>query len=339
MRSRSLFAGSQNAQTAKSQKIEQGAGDLNVLATEVFIPIKDLKAGIYNQIFLVDQVHHTDAMVTNAGSPFARITLKDITGTIEGVVWNYVPIEEGQFYIIKLEAKTYKGDLEFQTESSNITETQPPLNINDYIKGVSESELMAHAAVVENAFESITDSDYQNIIGNAIHRFDLISNLKMSPYGLSGPLAYRGGLLVHVAGSLKLAKVIADQAAGMPLNMSLVTASCMLRNIGWHTTTCFNGQYIRSKDAYYMTGINAASLRYINHMIISIESDLLCKFPESKKLALENACNDVANIRTIEGRIAASADSMIDLLHFGSEALQRKSKGNWTEEFFIGHNK
>jgi hypothetical protein len=310
--------------------------------TETYIAIKDLAVGRYRQVFLVQKVTNTDAMVTAAGGRFARVILRDITGEIEGVVWNYDDtLVEGQYYrMANFEAKLYKGELEFSVDSSNIDAVDTPLNVHDYVKGMSDAALTACAATVEEAFEAMADEHYRNVVGNAIHRLDLLHALKTSPYGLSGPLAYRGGLLVHVAGALRLAKVMAEQAkqSETPLNISLVMSACIFRNIGWHTSTTFTGGYLRPKDAFYMTGINRASARYVDHLMIHVESDLDLKVPEAKKQALENSCNEVADIKTIEGRIAASADAMMDLLHFGGDALRRKTKGNWTDELFTGHN-
>ena len=308
--------------------------------SETYVPIKDVGVGRYDHIFLISKVTHNDAMVTAGGKRFARITLRDITGEIEGVVWNYTNLIEGQYYRIALEVKTYKGELEFAAASEYIHEVDTPLNVHDYIKGMPESALAACAATVEESLEMMTDEHYRNVVGNAIQRLDLMQALKTSPYGLSGPLAYRGGLLVHVAGSLRLAKVMAEQAAvaETPINISLVMASCIFRNIGWNTTTCFVHGYLRPKDAFHMTGINRASARYVDHLMIHVESDLDMKVPEEKKQALENSCNEVAEIKTIEGRIAAAADHMVDLLHFGGDALRSKTKGNWTNDFFTGHN-
>jgi hypothetical protein len=310
--------------------------------TETYIPIKDLKVGRYEQIFLIDKITFNEGMVTSAGNHFARIVVRDITGEIEGVAWNcdnFVFIA-GQYYRMPVEVREYKGKLTLSVNAPDVAEVDTPLNVHDYIKGMSDAALAACGATVEEAFEMMGDEHYRNVIGNAIHRLDLIHALKTSPYGLSGPLAYRGGLLVHVAGSLRLAKVMAEQAkeSETPLNISLVLASCILRNIGWNTTTCFTNGYLRAQDAYYMTGINRASARYVDHLMIHVESDLDIRVPEAKKQALENSCNEMAEIKTIEGRIAASADDMMNLLHFGGDALRRKTQGNWTNELFTGHN-
>jgi len=341
MKSTSLPARSLDAQPVNRGMIERRVADATDMNTETYVAIKDLKAGRYRQIFLVQKVTQNEAMLTTSGSRFAKATLRDITGEIEGVVWNYdSTLVEGQYYRMAVELKPYKDDLEFSVDTSKVVEVDTPLNIHDYVKGMSDAALAACAADVEEAFETMADEHYRNVVGNAIHRLDMLHALKTSPYGLSGPLAYRGGLLVHVAGSLRLAKVMAVQAkeSETPLNISLVMAACIFRNIGWHTSTCYVNGYLRPKDAFYMTGINRASARYVDHLMIHVENDLEIQVPEAKKQALENSCNEMTDIKTIEGRIAASADSMMNLLHFGGDALRRKTKGNWTNELFTGHN-
>lgn len=314
-------------------------------STTDYVLIKDLKPGRYQQIFRVAEVTFTDAMVTKAaGSRFARVVLKDITGSIEGIVWDHPHtnfIRPGEFYSINLTVEEYKGETQFRTSRSFIRSVDTPLNIYDYIKGTSVSELTTYANEVENVLTTLVDDEhYLNVIGNAFARFDIMHALKTSPYGLSGPLAYKGGLLVHIVGALRIAKTIVAQAKEheTPINASLVFTSCLFRSIGWHTTTTFTNGKLEALNAFYMTGINRASAQYVNNLITHVEKDLDMKIPEAKQQALENACNDVADIKTIEGRIAAQVDSMIDILHFSGETLKQKTNGNWTEDFFTGHN-
>lgn len=343
MRSHLQLEKSPSVQHAKRLKEEQKAAVRNDLNTETYIPIKDFKVGRYYQIVFIYDININESMITSNGCQFARIKIKDVTGELDGVVWNInnVTINKGSYYKMRFDVKEYKNIISFTVDAASVEEVDVPLNVYDYVKGISESSLSACAISIEEAFEMMSDEHYKNIIGNAIQRLDLINALKMSPYGLDGPLAYKGGLIVHVAGSLRLAKVIAEQAkdSEMPLNVSLVLAACILRNIGWHTTTAFINGRLRPKDAFYMTGVNNASARYVDHLMIHVESDLDMKIPESKKQALENSCGEISNIKTIEGRIAASTDNMMNLLHFGSEALQRKTQDNWTDDFFTGHNK
>jgi len=309
--------------------------------TEGYFPISGLEHGkTYEQVFLVAAIEHNSKMKTTQGKAFARVTLKDVTGEISGVVWGYDgELEEGGYATIRIDTKLYRGDLEFQAQVDQITPADVPLNQYDYVKGVSESVLSAYAEEVQDEIMEIEDPIYRDIMGNAMERLDLMFALKSSPYGIKGTMAYRGGLLVHTAHSLRLAKVAIRQATelDMPFSSSLVVAGCILRNIGWHTTTRFQGDHLRSRDAYFMTGIHRASARYIDHLMISTESDLQIDIPEGKRQALENMCNKRPEIMTLEGQIVSCADNMADVLDFGVASLQRKQIGNWNDDLFTGH--
>lgn len=311
-------------------------------SVEEYIPISNLEPdGVYTQVFLVARVVSNDKMRTDNGNYFARVTLKDNTGEIEGVIWGYSKsLVEGNYVLMTIETKLYRGDIEFQVHRGQMEIlSKPPINQYDYIRGISDVARTSYANEIEQSITSTSDPIYRDILCNAIHKLDLISALTESPYGLEGPMAYRGGLLVHVAHSIRLAHIAIQQAEELeiPLNSSLVIAGCILRNIGWHTTTLFQGDQLKPRDAYYMTGINRASARYIDHLMLTCESDLQIIIPEEKKQALENMCNEKSLIRTLEGQIVISASNMADVLDCGAAALRRKQRGNWSDELFVGH--
>lgn len=311
------------------------------MSDESYVAISSLEHGkTYEQVFLVAEITHNSKMRTQQGKPFARVTLKDVTGQISGVVWEYDgELEEGGYAMFKLETKLYRGELEFQAQGSDIGPTEVPVNQYDYVKGVNRNVLSAYAGEVQDEIMSMDDQVYRDVMGNALERLDLMHSLMESPYGITGPMAYRGGLLVHVAHSLRLAKVAIGQARELeiPFSPSLVVAGCTLRNIGWHTTTRFQGDHLRPRDAYHMTGIHRASARYIDHLMLSTEADLQISIPEAKRQALENMCNKRPEILTLEGKIVSCADNMADVLDFSVASLQRKQNGSWTDELFTGH--
>jgi hypothetical protein len=314
------------------------------LSVESYISISGLEHGkTYEQTFLIAAVTFNSKMKTAQGKAFARVTLKDVTGEIGGVVWGYdgegLELRESSYVTMKMEAKLYRGELEFQAQAEDVVETDIPINQHDYIKGVNDNILSSYAGEVQDQIMSIADPIYRDIMGNAMERLDLMHALKNSPYGITGPMAYRGGLLVHVAHSMRLANVAIGQATELevPFSPSLVMAGCALRSIGWHTTTRFQGDHLRPRDAYHMTGIYRASARYIDHLMLTCESDLQIEIPEGKRQALENMCNKRPEIRTLEGMIVSCADNMADVLDFSVASLQRKQNGSWNDELFTGH--
>lgn len=311
------------------------------MSVDTYIAISSLEHGkTYEQVFLVAAITANSNMKTGTGKPFARALFKDVTGEIEGVLWGYNgELIEGSYIALQIQTQLYRGNTEFQAQAADIKVVDTPVNQFDYIKGVSAHVLSAYSGEVEDHIMSIADATYRDIMCNALHRLDLLAALSQSPYGITGPMAYRGGLLVHVTHSMRLALVAINQAKELeiPFSPSLVVAGCALRNIGWHTTTRFQGDHLRARDAYNMTGIHRASARYIDHLMLTTESDLQIEIPESKRQALENMCNKRPEIRTLEGKIVSCADNMADVLDFSVAPLQQKQRGNWNDELFTGH--
>jgi hypothetical protein len=308
------------------------------LLGEVYTPLATVKAGSsLDQVFLVEEISHSNSMVTSRGEPFARLRCKDISGTIEGVVWNYEnDLRAGDFVHMSVVTKQYKGSTQFETQGRKIAVLKsPPLNLYDFVRGVSESVLMSYSQEVQDTIMEIDDDDYRQVMHYAMHNLDLMHALMTAPYGLEGPMAYPGGLLLHATHSLRFAKVACQQAKTLEIDFSpsLVVAACILRTIGWSTTTIEQ----RPRDAYYMTGIYRASARYIDHLLLSCEADLQIQISESKKQALENVCNRYDEIKTLEGHIVSRADNMADVLDFGQASLLRSQKGSWRDGFFVGH--
>lgn len=309
--------------------------------TETYVPISKLEHGNnYEQVFLIKEVKSTERMLSS-GVRFARVTLKDITGTIEGAVWNYRgDLEEGMYVRMKLETQTYRDALEFQAQSDNINVLEnPPINQHDYVQGVSEGILTQYAHAIEDIIGYMNDPVYRNIMSNAVHSLELLHILKESPYGINGPMAYKGGLLVHTAHALEFVLAANKQAASLeiPFSSSLTIAGCILKNIGWHTTTRFQDDVLRTRDAFYTIGIERSSARFIDHLLLTCESDLQITIDESKRQALENMCDNRTRVCTLEGRIVGYADDMASTLGFGAAILQQKHKGSWSNELFVGH--
>lgn len=314
----------------------------SVLNADTYIPISNFEHGsTYTQLFMVSGVEFNSRMKTESGIGFARVRLKDVSGEIEGVVWGYESnLSEGDFVVMTIAVKTYRSALEFTTKSEDIdSPVGAPTNLHDYMQGVSDNELRIFMEEVEHELTSLPDETYRNVMCYAMHNLEILSALRNSPYGLEGPMAYKGGLLVHTVHAMRFAQVANQQAAEleMPFSPSLVIAGCVLRNIGWHTTTIFTDNALRARDAFHTIGIRRASARYIDHLMLSCETDTQMQIDESRRQALENMCNAYQEIVTLEGEIVSRADNMADVLEFGAAKLQRKREGNWTDGKFIGH--
>jgi len=112
---------------------------------------------------------------------------------------------------------------------------------------------------------------------------------------------------------------------------------CVLRNIGWYTTTDFDGSIPQARDSFYTIGVRRASAHYINRLIMECKTNASAVLPAAMQQVLENMCNTKDDICTFEGKIVSCADNMADVLGFGVNTLRCQPQGNWNDEFFTGH--
>lgn len=318
---------------------------------EDYVPISQLQEGErYEQVFMIKSVKP----VNNKAKPFVRFEAQDVTGIIEGVVWDMKlkptgsAMSPGRFIRMKAFVRKYQKSL---TLSVNRDEIQPfqgePENITDYVPGPNDAVLDTYAHEVRAVFDEIEDPHIRDLMSNAQSRVDLVDILKNAPYRLEGPLAHRGGLLIFVADMIRVAKCLSESTRRIVdpdlLNRSIVLAGCVLRHIGWSTCTEFQGRVLRPKDAFYLTGIDRASFRFVNHLCLHAESDLNVELPEGKKQALENMCHsDPSLVRTIEGRIVQIATQTTASMHGGQFVLSQRNDGfGWSPDgqLFLGHLK
>jgi hypothetical protein len=313
---------------------------------DTYTPIEHWQAGqSLDTVFMVDSVSQGH---TRENKPFIRLTLKDVTGTIEGNVWGaslkttrdlFVP---GEYIRASLALHFYQNQLQFKTTLDKIQKYRGiPENIHDYVLGPNENVLDVYQDDLSALLDDVDDAEYRDIIGSARARGGILNTLRTTPYGLDGPLAYRGGLMIHTLKSTNLA-MAAIEDFDATISRSLVVAGCLFRNIGWATTTFFEGNILRPKDAFYMTGLYRASARYVDHTMLNVESDLNIEIPEGKKQALHNLCNKADHINTVEGRVVAQANYMVDILQHSEEKLRKIAKGNWRPDhvhgIFVGHH-
>ena len=204
---------------------------------------------------------------------------------------------------------------------------------------VTDNLLICYAEEIEQAILNLDDPLCRDVMGCAMNHLTLLRTLRDAPYGLEGTMSYRGGLLVHTIRSLRcaLATCIQAQELETPFSPSLVTMGCILRNVGWYTTTNFQGDKPRPRDSYKTIGVRRASIHYINKLVNACVANTQTVLPTAYQQVLENMCNPTKDICTFEGMIVAYADNIADVLSFGVATLQTKQEGNWHGDFFTGH--
>lgn len=293
-----------------------------------YIPIRALQVGqTYNQIFLVSSVANKASKKVE-GKKFVLLTLKDVTGSIRGCVWDLQVNDDekclvaGQFVDMTIVIESYNGEKTFITK--NISGTPASVdNLTDYIPGPNDHVLTVLKSDIEKTISDIDDPHYRDIINNTCQHSNLLDLMSSSAYGESGPLAHRGGLLTHTALTLKTALGMVENgrepSVDIRIDRSLVIASCLLRNIGYISALKMDGTNFIPQDSYPMLGLRFLSAMWANHILISTESDLKLVIPEAKKLALQNACfaGNIDECSTIEARIVFLANQFTDEIYNG----------------------
>lgn len=317
---------------------------------EEYVPIKNFQdGGSYDQVFMITEVRP----IQTVKKDYVRFTVADVTGTMSGIVWGMKlratgsAMSPGKFLRMKAEARVFKGELQLSVAKEDVGAFQgEPDNITDYVPGQPDTVLDLYADEIKEVLASIEDPHIRDLLYNANSRVDLVSMLRNAPYQLEGPLAHRGGLLMFTGDLLKVSKGIIESTRRIvesdDFNSCLVAAGCLLRHIGWATTTHFEGRILRPANAFHLTGVDRASFRFINHLILHAESDLGMDMPEGKKQALENMCQDLDGIATLEGRIVHAATNLTATLHVGQFVMgQKREDPDWSSNgaLFTGHLK
>jgi len=293
----------------------------------------------YNNVFLVQN----SAVKTTRKSrePYLSVTLADVTGRIEGAIWNCSNtdvVKPGSYVSLEIITKTYKDTLQFNAKGRTV---QPfngtPQNAEDYVRGPGEAVLDYYADELRQHVDSIDDPEYRDMLHEQV---DIIDTLRNASFGQTGPLAHPGGLLIHTVHVIRLARASVEKCGdidGLKVNNSLVILGGLLRNIGWATTMTLEGNFFRPRDAFFMTGVYKASARYVDHLMMAVETDKGIALNESKKQSLSNMCGPIEDIRTLEGKVVAWAGDMAGIMHLGGFAMNLKQDGSWKGDFFVGH--
>lgn len=293
-----------------------------------YVPIRALQVGqSYSQIFLVSAVANKTSK-KNAGKSYVQLTLKDVTGTIRGCVWdlqvgeNEQDLVPGKFISLAITVESYNGEKTFIAK--NLAPYRDTVeNMTDYIPGPNNHVLNVLKDDVEKVISDIDDPHYRDIVNNACQQIRLMDILQENAYDTDGPLSHRGGLLTHVALTLRAALGMVETgrepSVDIRIDRSLVIAACLLRNLGYVSGLQNNGTNFVAQDSAKLLGIRHLSTMWANHILISTESDLKLTIPEPKKLALQNAClaENLDQCVTIEARIVFLANQFTDEIYNG----------------------
>lgn len=224
-------------------------------------PIKSIKNG--DQLKSIYYLDKLDTKKTNAGKDFALITIRDSTGSLNGVMWDRVePILDGtvrteSFAEITGRVGQYRNQLQLVVES--IKPIHPDKVDKSCFMPVGPIPAETLLAELDKIIASVEDRDYKMLLV-AIFQDDeaLRDQFAKAPSALKMHQAYIGGLLEHTLQVLNVAQSIAKNYPGF--DKDLLVAATLLHDIG----------KIREFD-YEVVIRYTDSGRLIGHIVIGIE--------------------------------------------------------------------
>lgn len=173
------------------------------------ILIKDFKEGmsITTPLLLSNVVKG----LTNAGSPYLSMTLMDMTGNIEGKIWDVKEEQAniavaGRVILVQGEVLKYRNQLQLRIHTIGAL-TEAEYDIKDFIttSSVSKEELKN---AIFTRIKLIENKLLKDIVGNLLALYP--EDFFEYPAAAKNHHDFVGGLATHVLGMVKLADAVCD---------------------------------------------------------------------------------------------------------------------------------
>lgn len=229
-------------------------------------------------------VYQVKEGVTNSGSPYLTVTLKDNSGQIDGKLWAVTPeqkemIKVGQVMNITADVITYQNALQMKIVAVE------PLDQKD----IDLSEFMTTGPIavdqlrltIKGFIASIRDNDLKAIVSTLYEEYD--EDIFKYPAAVRNHHEYVSGLATHICSMAKLADFVAKQypvidrdllisgvlvhdlGKMMELRMSSVTEYTLEGNLLGHISIA---QSMVAETAERL-GIDSERVTLLRHMILS----------------------------------------------------------------------
>ena len=191
--------------------------------------VVDLKDGMrIEEQFLVGSASKS---VSNTGSFYLTLELRDASGSISGKKWEVIGDDEeifvaGNVVLVTGEVVKYRENLQLKVLKGSIV----PVELIDFTSlltppPVPREELEKR---FHNYVESIKDNDCRKILDYFVNKY--ASKLYIYPAGVSVHHEYSSGLLTHLTSMAELGDFLANKY--QPVNRDLLITGILLHDIG-----------------------------------------------------------------------------------------------------------
>lgn len=150
--------------------------------------------------------------VASNGRPFLSVVLSDVTGIVDGKVWDYsgpvTPEQEGQIVKIRGTVGEFRGSKQLNIDRIRLTTPQDPVELSELVP-VAPIDTEDTYRNILAMVDEIQDAHYRSICRRMLELHG--ETLKKIPAAKSVHHSFLNGLLMHTADMMETAKHLARQ--------------------------------------------------------------------------------------------------------------------------------
>lgn len=314
--------------------------------------IKEFTAGKRFDYDIQLLVYQVKEGVTNSGSPYLTVTLKDSTGTIDGKIWSVTSeqkeaIKIGQVMKVKGDVITYSNNLQLKI-AGLMPVNQNEVDMSEFVTS-GPYTIAQLKEKLNGLIESIRDTDLHTIVRYLYDKYE--DEIYHAPAATRFHHEYVSGLATHVYSMAVLAEQVArqyptidrdllisgvlvhDLGKMIEMKMTSVTEYTLEGNLLGHISIA----QAMIAEAAEQLGLNSEKIILLRHLILShhgkyeFGSPVLPKTIEA--VALSTIDDLDAKMNMLEKELAATAvgSNTGRLMAFENRAFY-KHEGNSKDE-------
>lgn len=283
---------------------------------------------------------------TSTGKTFMALKLTDVTGTIDGKLWDYAPEtfhvtpdDAGKIVKIRGVVGEYNGTPQVTVNKIRLTMENDQYDISDIVPSAPMDANLVYKKIT-SIIETIQDSDYRFLCEEVLGNYG--REIQRIPAGKAAHHAFLHGLLMHTYTMMSIADMIAPLYPFV--NRDLLVAGTFLHDLGkvWE----FLISELGLVTEYSTKG------RLLGHLVIGamVISDICqeIEVPEEKTLLIEHMLvshhgqpefGAAKEPQTAEAELLSHIDMLDAKMEIYREALDKLKPGEWSEtnRYLGGH--
>ncbi|MCB0419745.1 MAG: HD domain-containing protein [Bdellovibrionales bacterium] len=259
--------------------------------------VKDLKdKDAFETVFLVKEIVE---LTDKKGNPYLSLTLSDVTGSIDGRIWDNVKalsrqFQQGHLALVKGHVQNYQNRLQVVIHSLKETED---VNYEDFI-ATSRRPPQENFEEIEKIVETLDDQEIRQVLELTLADKEIRKMLLMAPAAKSIHHAYVGGLVEHVLSICQIMNFFSSHYDF--LNRNYLIFGAIYHDLGkiWELTSGHNIQYtdrgrlighmqiaceILDEKAGTILGFSSEKKDLLKHIILSHHTKLEYGSPKRPK--------------------------------------------------------